>query len=259
LGELTSKPAKTPVEPIQFEPECTLQASASGYLQWIDYRILVRAARDTHTIVKFDRRPGHYVLEGAVIATGMFDPGCDVYPEVPKTLARVFERAVNIGPRRTLRQDPEFAVAQFVEIGLRAMSPAVNDPFTMICCLDYLSAGYMRLLGTPSYSSSHLDSDGRLRVVEKRVSIERLIAAGLNPIRQVAHDSVAVTIRIFNTIVALIPFLKTAGQVEELRAQADLTREGFGIKVASRDLKDRAYAEAKQALAACSRPDIAVP
>ena len=261
LGELTSKPAEIPVAPVIFEPQFTLRASASGYLQWIDYHILVNAARDTDTIVKLDHRPGRYVLEGSVIATGMFDPGYDVHQEAPAMLARVFQRAVNIGPRRTMRQDPEFAIAQFVEIGLRAMSPAVNDPNTMLSCLDYLSAGFMELLRNPSYSFSHCDSNGQLRVIAKRVSFERMLAAGLNPIRQVAHDSVAVTIRIFHTISALVPFLKTPAQVEELKAQADLTREGFITTAASRDADDvdRAYAAAKQALAAATHADVAKP
>ena len=160
-----------------------------------------------------------------------------------------------------MRQDPEFAIAQFVEIGLRAMSPAVNDPNTMLSCLDFLSAGFMEVLRTPSYSFTHYDSDGRLRVIEKRVSCERMLAAGLNPIRQVAHDSVAVSIRIFQTIVALVPFLKTPTQVEELKAQADLTREGFTTTAASRDVDDidRAYVATKKALAALTQASIDAP
>ena len=79
--------------------------------------------------------------------------------------------------------------------------------------------------------------------------------------RQVAHDSVAVTIRILHTISALAPFLKTPAQVEELKTQADLTREGFDRRVASRDLEDidRAYAEAKHALAALTQASIDAP
>ena len=259
LGELTSKSEEIPDAPDTFEPQFILQAAASGYLQWIDYHILSNAARDSDTIVKFDHRPGHYVLEGSVIATGMFGRGRDVHQKAPAPLARVFRRAVNIGPRRTMRQDPEFAIAQFVEIGLRAMSPAVNDPNTMLSCLDFLSAGFMEMLRIPSYSFTHCDSDGRVRVIEKRVSFERMLAAGLNPIRQVAHDSVAVTIRIFQTIVALVPFLKTPAQVGELKAQADLTREGFTATAASRDVDDidRAYAATKKALAAATYPDAA--
>ena len=260
LGELTSKSA-IPVAPVNFEPQFTLQASASGYLQWIDYHILANAARDTRTMVKLDHRPGRYVLEGSAIATGMFEPECNVHYEAPATLARVFQRAVNIGPRRTVRQDPEFAIAQFVEIGLRAMSPAVNDPYTMLSCLDYLSAGFMELTKIRSYSFSHCDSDGGLRVIEKRLSLERMVATGLDPMRQVAHDSVAVTIRILHTISALAPFLKTPAQVEELKTQADLTREGFDRRVASRDLEDidRAYAEAKHALAALTQASVDAP
>ncbi len=32
----------------------------------------------------------------------------------------------------------EYAVNQLVEMAVRAMSPAINDPFTAMTCLDYL-------------------------------------------------------------------------------------------------------------------------
>ncbi len=45
------------------------------------------------------------------------------------------------GPHRTLSQDPVFAIDQLVEIAIRALSPAVNDTFTALTCIDWLSAG----------------------------------------------------------------------------------------------------------------------
>jgi uncharacterized membrane protein len=47
--------------------------------------------------------------------------------------------AFDIGPTRTLQQDVEFGIIQIVDIALRAMSPAVNDPSTAISCVDQLS------------------------------------------------------------------------------------------------------------------------
>jgi uncharacterized membrane protein len=49
-----------------------------------------------------------------------------------------------VGTQRTAEQDVEFAVDQLVEVAVRAMSPAINDPFTAIACLDWLRAGLCR-------------------------------------------------------------------------------------------------------------------
>ena len=47
--------------------------------------------------------------------------------------------AFDLGPTRTLQQDVEFGVLQIVDIALKAISPAVNDPSTAINCVDQLS------------------------------------------------------------------------------------------------------------------------
>ena len=42
------------------------------------------------------------------------------------------------GPLRTLSQDIAFGIDQLVEIAIRALSPAVNDTFTALTCIDWL-------------------------------------------------------------------------------------------------------------------------
>jgi uncharacterized membrane protein len=48
--------------------------------------------------------------------------------------------AIDIGPTRTMQQNVEFGIVQIVDIALRALSPAVNDPTTEISCVDQLFA-----------------------------------------------------------------------------------------------------------------------
>ena len=49
--------------------------------------------------------------------------------------------AFHIGKRRTPTQDVGYAVSLLSEMALRAMSPAINDPYTAMTCLDYLGKG----------------------------------------------------------------------------------------------------------------------
>ena len=49
-----------------------------------------------------------------------------------------FAAPSSIGNGRTPTQDVEYAVNQLVEMAVRAMSPAINDPFTAMTCLDHI-------------------------------------------------------------------------------------------------------------------------
>ena len=46
--------------------------------------------------------------------------------------------AIDIGAIRTMQQDVEFGIRQIVDIALKAVSPAVNDPSTAVTCVDHL-------------------------------------------------------------------------------------------------------------------------
>ena len=59
-------------------------------------------------------------------------------PPVPRGMVELLG-AFDLGPSRTLQQDVEFGVLQIVDIALKAISPAVNDPTTAISCVDQLS------------------------------------------------------------------------------------------------------------------------
>ena len=151
-------------------------------------------------------------------------------PRCPPS-SRLSRQHVRLGPRRTMRQDPEFAIAQIVEIGLRAMSPAVNDPFTMLTCVDALAVCLRLFLVSPEHRPLHLDEQGTVRVREKPLTFERLAAAGFDPMRQVSRDSTAATIRIFQAIAALAPFTyRFRHNWTSWRPRSDLAREGFTLE-----------------------------
>jgi uncharacterized membrane protein len=58
---------------------------------------------------------------------------------------------VALGVERTIEQDPAFAVRIMVDIAIRALSPAVNDPTTAVQVLDHLE-DLLRLLGQTDLS-----------------------------------------------------------------------------------------------------------
>jgi uncharacterized membrane protein len=82
---------------------------------------------------------GDFVSAGA--------PLLEVYGPDPAADAAASLRAmVALGVERTIEQDPAFAVRIMVDIAIRALSPAVNDPTTAVQVLDHLE-DLLRLVG----------------------------------------------------------------------------------------------------------------
>lgn len=103
----------------------------SGYLQFIRHQTLVRVAAQADAVIRLPYRPGHFLVEGRELAS--------VWPETAaERVADYLARAQATGPHRTLTQDVAFGVDQLVEIAIRALSPAVNDTFTALTCIDWL-------------------------------------------------------------------------------------------------------------------------
>ncbi len=130
-------------------------ASATGYLKVIDYDTLGRVTRGTNCAIRLAVRTGDFVHPGMALAWvegGLTD-------EVRDRVLSAFAT----GTSRTSTQDIEFSVDELVEIALRALSPGINDPFTAITCLHWITAGLASLGGRDLAR----DADGRLYGAER--------------------------------------------------------------------------------------------
>ena len=68
--------------------------------------------------------------------------------------------ATSPAPHRTLAQDLAFAIDQLVEIAIRALSPAVNDTFTALTCIDWLGDGLCKISTRWNPPRVHRDTAG---------------------------------------------------------------------------------------------------
>ena len=112
-----------------------------GYIRYIDTGRLLQLGSDYKVRIVIFRRIGHFVPAGVRLFT-VFG-GDQLDPARENELRRAF----GIGPTRTMQQDAEFGVIQIVDIALKAISPAVNDPSTAISCIDQLSRILIHWLG----------------------------------------------------------------------------------------------------------------
>jgi uncharacterized membrane protein len=158
---------------------------------------------------------------------------------------------VVIGASRTLEQDFEFGVAQTLEIALRALSPAINDTFTAIACIDWLGEELRQFAQVPVWHGAWRDGQGIVRLLEPTLEFHRVVKAAFAPVRQAAQGNVAVLIRLLQSCERLAPLLQSAEQRHAILEQAEAIRQtasqGPLISSDRADI-DAAFEEAQQAL-----------
>lgn len=231
----------------QVREDFVLQAPSTGYLRKLDYERLVRTAEKFDVTIRFLHRPGRFVMAGMDLAVGERRSLQAGHATEALKIGDAFGKALDIGPRRSLTQDPEFAIAQMVEIALRAMSPAVNDPNTMFTCVQWLGDGLRVIAQTPPRRTIHRDAGGQPRVIEREDSFGRFVAAAFDPLRQVARRSPEASIVMLDTIAALAECLTEAVHLSPVAAQAELIWEGFDSGGAGHD-RERVEAAYKRAM-----------
>jgi uncharacterized membrane protein len=196
----------------------------SGYLQHVEHGALVAAARAANALIVLRFRPGQFVFRGEPLAA-------IVPADNAGRLEAALDRAIHIGRHRTLTQDSEFGIAQVVEIAIRALSPAVNDTFTGVACVDWLADALLTLAEQPPLEGNWYDSGGRLRVWMPPVRLERLVKLAFDQIRQASTTTPAVLIRQLDAIRRLAPRLPFVCR-ESLSDQADAILDAASTLVA---------------------------
>jgi uncharacterized membrane protein len=102
--------------------------------------------------------------------------------------------AFDIGPMRTMQQDVEFGVIQIVDIALRAISPAINDPSTAISCIDQLARILICWVGRIAPESRMFNPPHVLRVVLPWIDLKGLLDTAIEQIPAYAVNDVSVTV-----------------------------------------------------------------
>ncbi|HLI73792.1 MAG TPA: DUF2254 domain-containing protein [Acidimicrobiales bacterium] len=219
-----------------------IPATRSGYLQFVGYAQLLAIAEGTDTVIRLVNRPGHFVLAGRPLAW--------VWPAARAEEVRSALASAHItGPQRTLAQDPVFPIDQLVEIAIRALSPAVNDTFTALTCIDWLSDGLSNISGRHFVEGVYRDRAGVIRLIEPDPSYARMVNRAVDKVRQAARGMPAVLIRLMDALANVAEYTISAEQRQVLRREADMVlRASVESIVVPEDLSDlkRRYARFEQ-------------
>jgi uncharacterized membrane protein len=144
--------------------------------------------------VRVTRRVGHFVPAGIPLLMVSRRTRLDQHHAVELT------GAFDIGPMRTLQQDVEFGVIQIVDIALRAISPAVNDPSTAISCIDQLTRILIRWVDRIPPESLLFSPPHVVRVVLPWIDLEGLLNTAIEQIRAYATTDAAVSLRLLRLL-----------------------------------------------------------
>jgi len=184
-----------------------VRARKAGYIQYVDPAIMLTLAREKELVIRVLCKPGHFVRRGAVVAL--------VWPagRVDEQLEGQFRHAFQIGNVRTPTQDVKYAVNQLVEMAVRAMSPAINDPFTAMTCLDYLGEGLVMFIRHSEQSTRYFHLDGRLSFVLEPVTFDELLSGAFDMLRHASCDNASVLLH----MLAVIDVIGQEAQAPEAR------------------------------------------
>jgi uncharacterized membrane protein len=208
-------------------------ADRSGYVQVVDDAAVLELARDHDLCVRLLTRPGLFVVNGnpilVVRPAERLDPGT-VDP---------LRATMIVGDVRTAEDDIEFSVRQLVEVALRALSPAINDPFTAMAAVDWLGSALARLAAVEWPSRYRYDAAGRLRVIADVSTFGGVTHTIFSRIRHYGATSPVVLNRLLEAVVAFGPHVRTDADRVLVRDEVEAVRHmGRALLLSEADLAE---------------------
>ena len=172
----------------------------SGIIQDVDVPRIIAAARSADAAVEIVVPTGEMVHHRATVAVihGSVDPSLDA----------VVVRAVRTGAGRTFEQDPTMAFRVLVDIALRALSPAINDPTTAVQVLDCEEDLLRMLVGRDLDAGEIAGPHGRTRVLLALPGWDDFVALAVDEIVEAGAGNVRIRRRVeglLRDLVALAP------------------------------------------------------
>lgn len=191
-------------------------AGGTGYVIGNEYRQLAELAKTRDVTLQVLARPGHFVIKGSII-------GRAYPPENSDTdLHQKFQELIHISPHRSPMQDIELLFSQLVAIATRALSAAINDPFTAMTCIDHLGEALAKTSLRKLPSPYQYDDQGRLRLVSEVVTFAGLMHLSFDQVLHYGRGDLMVMVHMLNTI-------RKMGEVMHSRDEQRLLQRYAGV------------------------------
>jgi uncharacterized membrane protein len=163
-------------------------APRSGVLFHVDHDRAVALAREADCRLELVPAIGDFVPAGALLFR--------VHGDNARLNRDEVDTLVELGPERTMNQDPAYGFRMLVDIAERSLSESFNDPTTAVQAIDRLHDCLRQLAPRPFPSGEYHDGDGTLRLVVPSIDWDGFVQLAFEEIRQAGAASVQVTRRL---------------------------------------------------------------
>jgi uncharacterized membrane protein len=153
-------------------------------IQTIRLTGLISAAKQADAVIEMASAVGDTVLEMAPLLR--IRGGRQILDD------SVWRQNIEIGEERTFEQDPKYAIRLIVDIAIKALSPAINDPTTAVQALDQIEDLLIRLGHRNLDIGKYHDDEGKLRLIVPFPSWEDFLLLALDEIRFCGANSIQV-------------------------------------------------------------------
>ena len=189
-----------------------LHDGASAIILAVQQSRLLRGAVRADGIIEFVPQVGDFVATG--------EPLFVLHGGAVSIDDERLRDTVALGAERTMEQDPLFALRIMVDIGLKALSPAINDPTTAVLALDQVHR-LLRVVGQRQLRGETIrDRGGQLRVIFRTPNWDDFVNVACNEIRTCGAGNVQIARRMramLENLIASLPAHRDAALVEEGR------------------------------------------
>lgn len=173
------------------DPALMVSSQRDGSIQAINVRGLVGWASRHDQLLVMQAAVGDFVTTGQPVIA-VFGNG-----SIPDKTSRQLRGLIALGVERTIEQDPAFAIRIIVDIAVKALSAAINDPTTAVQAMDHLAAVPELLGSTPLHGPlTFRDPGGAPRLLMPGRTWEDYLSLGVTEIREYGSTSIQVMRRL---------------------------------------------------------------
>jgi len=169
-------------------------------IQAVHIPLLMEMARRNGCVIELIASVGDHVLDGTPILR-VLGSGAGISENELKD-------AIELGGERTFEQDPKYAIRLLVDIGIKALSPAINDPTTAVQALDQIEDLLIRLGRRRLEIGAFHDGGGNLRLLVTFPTWEDFLRLAFDEIRFYGATSIQVMRRmkaLVNELISILP------------------------------------------------------
>jgi uncharacterized membrane protein len=190
---------------------------ASAIVVAVDLEALKAQAERSKGVVEFVPQIGDF------IATD--DPLFNLYSGACSLDEHSLSARVAFGSERAMDQDPTFAFRIVVDVALKALSPAINDPTTAVLAMDQLHR-MLRTVGKRHLRTDELlDGSGQIRVIFRTPNWDDFVDLAFSEIRSFGSNDLQVVRRMRAMTENLMQTLPPSRRQALLRQLSLLDRE----------------------------------